>query len=133
MQTCGGGRGCSDLLLKVSGGRIISFYLWLLSKPLSARFAPFFPLLSPLWKLNRLSDAAGAAEVRCKEGEDGWVVRTLSSPEAIPTSSPPLGSAYRWQLPLLPITSPAEALLCAGGEQCLQRRKEGRLALWEHA
>jgi len=64
MQNCGGCRGYSDLPLKVSGGRIISSYLWLLSKPLSAHLAPSFPLLSLLWKSNRVSDAAGAAKAR---------------------------------------------------------------------
>lgn len=65
MQTCVGCRGYSDLLLKVSGGRIISSYLLPLSKPLSAHLAPPFPLLSLLWKLNHVSDAARAAKARC--------------------------------------------------------------------
>lgn len=119
MQTCGGGRGCSDLMLKVSGRRIISFYLWLLSKPLSTPFGPSFPLLSPLWKLNRVSDAARAAEVRHEGGRGGWLGGSepflLTKPS--PSSPPVLGPACHWQLPPLPITSSAEALLCAGGEE----------------
>lgn len=70
MQTCVGCRGYSDLLLKVSGGRIISSYLLPLSKPLSAHLAPSFPLLSLLWKLNHVSNAARAAKARCR-GRDG--------------------------------------------------------------
>lgn len=76
MQTCGGCRGYSDLPLKVSGGRIISSYLLLLSKPLSTHLALSFPLLSLLWKLNCMSDAARAARARCRgRDEDGGAGR----------------------------------------------------------
>lgn len=95
-KTCGGCRGYSDLPLKVSGERIISSYLLLLSKLPFAHLAPSFPFLSLLWKLNHVRDAARAAKVRY-EGETGmkgweevafcsWAIPVLP---CIPTSSFP--------------------------------------------
>lgn len=116
MQTCGGRRGCSDLRLKVSGGRIISFYLWLLSKPLSAHFVPSFPLPSSLWKLNSLSNAARAAKVRCRgmAGEPKPPKKAFCLPQKPPSGLIPEPFPIQTQVPDAPAPSWA-LLLCATG------------------